>query len=204
MAMPTTKPVRTYLDPDAVGPLPRAVIADDSDALAAARTMVRLPDAPTQELQADDLLEVVDPHRRPSSLAPVGFDTGAAFLPRRPLTKVVVATLAVAVTLIVVALVRSGSGPDDKPVAATAASPIAPPVTPAIAPTAAPSQPAEVTTGTLRVDPGLQGQHVYVDGVALSASAAMLKCGPHAVAVGSLARVRVVEVPCGGDVTVFR
>jgi hypothetical protein len=198
------KPVRTYLDPDAVGPLPRAVIADDSDALAIARTVVRLPASPTQEIQADDVLEVVDPHRRPSSLAPVGYDASASFLPRRQLGWYVSGSLAVAGLLLVVALVRSLSGPEAPPALAEA-----PPAATHAAAVAAipPPQPlpaAEVTVGTLRLDPGLEGQRVYLDGVVLQATAAMIRCGAHAFAVGSPARARIVDVPCGGDITVFR
>jgi hypothetical protein len=199
-----SKPVRTYLDPDAVGPLPRAVVADDSDALALARTVVRLPASPTQEIQTDDVLEVVDPSRRPSSLAPVGYDASASFLPRRQLGWYVAGSLALAGLLLVVALVRSMSGPDAPPVLAE----VAPAATHAAAVAAIPPPPAlpaaEVTVGTLRLDPSLDGQRVYLDGVVLQATAAMIRCGAHAFAVGSPARARIVDVPCGGDITVFR
>lgn len=199
-----SKPVRTYLDPDAVGPLPRAVVADDSDALALARTMVRLPPAPTQEIQAGDVLEVVDPSRRPSSLAPVGYDASTSFLPRRQLGWYVLGSLGVAALLIVVALVRSLSSPD----APTARAEVTPAATHAAAVAAIPPPPplptAEATVGTLRVDATLEGQRIYLDGIALKATAAMLRCGAHTFAVGSPARARIVDVPCGGDITVFR
>jgi hypothetical protein len=199
-----TKPVRTYLDPDAVGPLPRAVIADDSDALAAARTMVRLPESPTQEIRPDDLLEVVDPSGRPSSLAPVGFDTASLLLPRRQLGRYLMGAVAVAVVILGVALTR-GLSRSDAPVAVAAAAATTPPPTVAPAVSPPPSAPAvESTVGTLRVDGSLEGQRIYLDGVALTATAAMLRCGPHTFAVGSLARQRIVDVPCGGDLTVFR
>jgi hypothetical protein len=58
--------------------------------------------------------------------------------------------------------------------------------------------------GTLRLDPSVEAQRVFVDGVALSASAALLRCGPHDVAMGSIGRTRTIDVPCGGEVTVFR
>jgi len=199
-----SKPVRTYLDPDAVGPLPRAVIADDSDALADARTIVRLPASPTQEICTDDVLEVVDPSRRPSSLAPVGFDSSASFLPRRHLGRYVAGAMGVAGVLIVAALVRGVSGSEPPVAHAAAAGPapqpsvVASPIPPAPPPT------AEATTGTLRIDGSVDGQRVYLDGVALTATAAMLRCGPHVLAVGSLSRARIVDVPCGGDITVFR
>jgi len=199
-----SKPVRTYLDPDAVGPLPRAVIADDSDAMADARTIVRLPASPTQEISTDDVLEVVDPSRRPSSLAPVGFDSAASFLPRRNLGRYVAGTMAVAGVLIVAALVRGMSGSEPPPAHAAAAGPAPQPTVVASAIAPAPPPTAEATTGTLRIDGSAEGQRVYLDGVALTATAAMLRCGPHVLAVGSLSRARIVDVPCGGDITVFR
>jgi hypothetical protein len=214
-----SKPVRTYLDPDAVGPLPRAVIADDSDALADARTIVRVPASPTQEISTDDVLEVVDaihPRRRPSSLAPVGYDPEEMHrrLPRRNLARYVFAAMAVAGLLLVVALVRSAtsspapllpgaaSGPAPSTLVPTA--PIDALPTPAPPTTASPTPTTEATTGTLRIDGSAEGQKVYLDGVVLTASAALLRCGPHVLAVGSLARARIVDVPCGGDLTVFR
>ncbi len=199
-----SKPVRTYLDPDAVGPLPRAVIADDSDALADARTIVRLPASPTQEISSDDVLEVVDPSRRPSSLAPVGYDPIEALLPRRNLVRYVAGAMAVAGVLLVTALVRSLPGAVPPPLHAAAAEPVPPAtvVPPAVQP--APPATAEATTGTLRIDGSVEGQRVYLDGVVLTATAAMLRCGPHVLAVGSLSRARIVDVPCGGDITVFR
>jgi hypothetical protein len=200
------KPVRTYLDPDAVGPLPRAVIADDSDALAAARTMVRLPDSPTQEIYSDDVLEVMDPSRRPSSLSPVGYDSPELllFLPRRRLGRYVAAALAVSGVLILAAIIRSVASSGGPPAHAVAAGPAPQPTVVAPAAIVAPPPTAEATTGTLRIDGSAEGQRVYLDGVALTASAAMLRCGPHVLAVGSLARARIVDVPCGGDITVFR
>jgi hypothetical protein len=214
-----SKPVRTYLDPDAVGPLPRAVIADDSDALADARTIVRVPASPTQEISTDDVLEVVDaihPRRRPSSLAPVGYDPEEMHrrLPRRNLARYVFAAMAVAGLLLVVALVRSATsspaprlpgaayGPAPSTLVPTA--PIDALPTPAPPTTASPTPTTEATTGTLRIDGSAEGQKVYLDGVVLTASAALLRCGPHVLAVGSLARARIVDVPCGGDLTVFR
>jgi hypothetical protein len=199
-----SKPVRTYLDPDAVGPLPRAVIADDSDALADARTIVRLPASPTQEICTDDVLEVVDPNRRPSSLAPVGYDPAEALLPRRNLARYVVGAMAVAGVVLLVALLRTASGSSAPPPQAAAAGPAPQPTVVATVAPPAPLPTAEATTGTLRIDGSVEGQRVYLDGVALTATAAMLRCGPHVLAVGSLARARIVDVPCGGDITVFR
>jgi len=192
--------VRTYLDPDAVGPLPRSSLADDSDALSAARTMVRLPGTSTVEISADDVIEVVDPNRRIRSLAPVGYDT-AIVLPRQRLGWVVLAVVGMALVVLVLAVVQSPSPP---PVRASAATPAAktaessPPVLAATTP--APAS----TVGTLRLDPSVEAQRVFVDGVALSASAALLRCGPHDVAMGSIGRTRTIDVPCGGEVTVFR
>jgi len=195
--------VRTYLDPDAVGPLPRSALADDSDALAAARTLLRLPDAPTQEISVDDVIEVVDPNRRIASLAPVGYDT-AFILPRRKLGRYVVGVLAVALGVLVVAAIEGL--PPRRALTATAGTP-APLTLAAAGPTslAPASTPAPApTVGTLRLDDSAEGQRVFVDGVALSATAAIVRCGPHEVAVGSTGRTRSIDVPCGGEVTVFR
>ncbi|HEY3822102.1 MAG TPA: hypothetical protein VGL81_33285 [Polyangiaceae bacterium] len=194
--------VRTYLDPDAVGPLPRSSLADDSDALAAARTILRVPGTSTVEISADDVIEVVDPNRPVRSLAPVGFDT-AIVLPRRRLGWVVVGAIGLAVGVLLLAVVQSPAAP---PVQASAAVPAARPAEPlpqAAVATAATPTPAS-TVGTLRLDSSIEGQRVFVDGVALRAPAALVRCGPHEVAMGSLERVRTIDVPCGGEVTVFR
>ncbi len=224
------KPVRTYLDPDAVGPLPRAVIADDSDALAAARTIVRFPDSPTQELSTDDVLEVVDPNRVATSVAPVGFDAVLEAGPRRRLTGIVIGAVALSGVVLAFALGKSLAAAETAsavavaahappspvdlavaPVPALAALPAAPatPTSPAAptapaAPAAPASDPGSVSVGTLRVDTSAEGQRVYVDGVVLRASTAMLRCGPHEIAIGAPSRARTVDVPCGGEITVFR
>jgi hypothetical protein len=193
--------VRTYLDPDAVGPLPRSSFADDSDALSAARTILRVPiGASTVEISADDVIEVVDPNRPIRSLAPVGYDT-AIVLPRRRLGWVVVVAVAGAVGVLVLALAQGGPPP---PVRASAVAPVPRPAEPA-SPVAPATTPAPASTvGTLRLDSTVEGQRVFVDGVALSAPAALLRCGPHDVAMGSIGRTRTIDVPCGGEVTVFR
>jgi hypothetical protein len=199
--------VRTYLDPDAVGPLPRSALADDSDALAAARTIVRRPhgaSSTTLEIAADDFIEVVDPNRKPSSIAPVGIDS-AIFLPRHRLGRYVVAALAVSLAVLVLAALESipSSRPQLQPVAVATPSPRAPdplPVAPPMPPT---TPPPASTIGTLRLDTSVEAQRVFVDGVALQASAALLRCGPHEVAMGS-GHTRTIEVPCGGEVTVYR
>jgi hypothetical protein len=196
--------VRTYLDPDAVGPLPRSALADDSDALAAARTLLRLPEAPTQEISADDVIEVMDPNRRISSLAPTGYDT-AFILPRRKLGPYVAGVVALALGLLVVAAFQGL--PSRRDVSVRAGAPLPAATTrivdaPAIQPAFVPAPAA--TIGTLRLDSSVEGQRVFVDGVALSATAAILRCGPHDVAVGSAGHMRSIDVPCGGEVTVFR
>jgi hypothetical protein len=209
----STKPVRTYLDPDAVGPLPRATVADDSDALSAARTILRVPGTSTQEIRPGDVLEVFDPKRRPESLAPTAYDTAGYRVPRTNLTRYVVGALAVAGVILVVAATRTffGQQPSaaqgarhDNAAATTAPQPIEMRPTPApVIPPPPPSSPS-ITTGTLRVDPAVQGQRVMVDGVLLSVPAAIIQCGPHDVAVGPSGRSRAIEVPCGGEVTVYR
>lgn len=203
----STKPVRTYLDPDAVGPLPRASVADDSDALSAARTILRIPGTTTQEIRADDVLEVFDPNRRPESLAPSAYDTSQIRVPRTNLARYVVGALAVSGVILVAAAVRTFFGTPDaaQPPAAAAAlraPEVKTPSAPAIPPPP-PSSPA-FTTGTLRVDPAVQGQRVMVDGVLLSVPAAIIQCGPHEVAVGASGHARTIDVPCGGEVTVYR
>jgi hypothetical protein len=193
--------VRTYLDPDAVGPLPRSSLADDSDALSAARTILRLPlGASTVEISADDVIEVVDPNRPVRSLAPVGYDT-AIVVPRQRLGWVVLAVVGIALAVLVLAIVQGTSPPAVRASAAVPAAKTAEPSSPVLAATT----PAPASTvGTLRLDPSVEAQRVFVDGVALSASAALLRCGPHDVAMGSIGRTRTIDVPCGGEVTVFR
>jgi hypothetical protein len=213
--------VRTYLDPDAVGPLPRSSLADDSDQLSAARTILRVPQgSSTLELRPDDVIEIVDPNRKPTSLAPVGYDT-AYVLPRRKLGRWVVLAMGVAIAVLAIAAVQGISRPESaaehtsaaKPVAAAAnaadTATLPPADTATLAPAAAAPLPAitpspAATTGTLRVDTSAEGQRIFVDGIALSATAALLRCGPHDVAVGSAGRTRTIEVPCGGEVTLYR
>jgi hypothetical protein len=197
-----SKNVRTYLDPDAVGPLPRSVMADDSDALAAARTIVRPPDC-TQELQSDDVIEVFDPLRPRTSTVPVAYETIQWILPRRRLAPFVVGVVALACGLILAATARSlGSSRARAPAASPAAA--APP-TEVASPAHAPAtvDPAS-SVGVLRVDPGADGQHLTVDGVPQAVPAAVVRCGPHEVAVGGAGRSRTIDVPCGGEVTVYR
>ena len=195
--------VRTYLDPDAVGPLPRSSMADDSDALSAARTLLRVPGMSTVEISADDLIEVVDPNRPTRSLVPVGYDT-AMVLPRRRLGWVVVAAVGVSLGVLLVAAVQTPSRPDEAAGRAVAAAPGPKSVEPS-SPLPAPVAPSPASTvGTLRLDTSVEAQRVFIDGVALSASAALLRCGPHEVAMGSIGRTRTIDVPCGGEVTVFR
>jgi hypothetical protein len=210
----STKPVRTYLDPDAVGPLPRASVADDSDALSAARTILRVPGTTnTQEIRPGDVLEVYDPNRRPESLAPTAYDTAGYHVPRTNLARYVIAALAVSGVILVAAAARTffagqpsvAEGSRHTNVAA-AAAPQAPETRPTSVPAIPPPPPSSptITTGTLRVDPAVQGQRLMLDGVLLSVPAAMIQCGPHDVAVGQSGRSRVIDVPCGGEVTVYR
>jgi hypothetical protein len=191
---------RTYLDPDAVGPLPRSSLADDSDALAAAQTILRLPGTSTVEISAADVIEVVDPNRPIRSLAPVGYDT-AIVLPRQRLGWVVVAVVGAALGVLLLAVVQS---PAPATLRVSAVTPAAKPVEPSTPVLAATTPTPASTVGTLRLDPTVEGQRVFVDGVALSAPAALLRCGPHDVAMGSIGRTRTIDVPCGGEVTVFR
>ncbi|HEY6459742.1 MAG TPA: hypothetical protein VIY73_06310, partial [Polyangiaceae bacterium] len=81
-------------------------MADDSDELAAARTILRVPmGASTIEVSANDVIEVFDPNR-PTSVAPVGFDT-AIILPRTRMGRYVVAGLAASLGVIVLVAVAS-------------------------------------------------------------------------------------------------
>jgi len=191
---------RTYLDPDAVGPLPRSSLADDSDALSAARTILRLPGTSTVEISASDVIEVVDPNRPIRSLAPVGYDT-AVVLPRQRLGWIVVAVVGAALGVLLLAVVQS---PAPATLRVSAVAPAAKPAEPSTPVLAATTPTPASTVGTLRLDPTVEGQRVFVDGVALSAPAALLRCGPHDVAMGSIGRTRTIDVPCGGEVTVFR
>lgn len=208
-------PVRTYLDPDARGPLPRYSIADDSDAMAAARTIERRPLGLTQEVLPSDVLEVFEESQRPSSIAPVGYDLRGAgpaldgeplAIPRRKLGGVVLAVVAVAAVVLVIATIRTRRGDADAAPVAAAESPrptqlSAHPSPPIAMSATQTSAPADVTTGTLRFDVTTAGHRVWVDGVLLLSDAAIVKCGPHRVRVGSLGSTRFVDVPCGGEVT---
>jgi hypothetical protein len=201
--MQSNRRVRTYLDPDAVGPLPRSTMADDSDQLSAARTLLRVPGASTVEISADDFIEVVDPNRRIASVPPLEYDTEGVVLPRRNLTPYVAAAVAGCLALLGLAAIEHVSSPASSLSAALPPSPApAPPQAVALPPDPMPV--ASVTTGTLRMGPALERQRVFVDGVALSVPAALLRCGPHDVATGSPAHPRTIDVPCGGEVTVFR
>jgi hypothetical protein len=199
--------VRTYLDPDAVGPLPRSVMADDSDELAAARTLLLVPGNTTIEIRPDDVLEVVDPNR-PNSVAPVGYDT-AIILPRNRTGRWVLVGLAGALAVLIVAALATTSRSPDAPLHAASAPAAPTAVTPerviAPPPAAPVVQPEPASTvGTLLVDSTTDGQRVLVDGVVLTTTAALLRCGRHEVSVGSGGHTRTIEVPCGGEVTVFR
>jgi hypothetical protein len=77
------------------------------------------------------------------------------------------------------------------------AQPAALPAAPAVA-----SPTPASTVGTLIID-GTAGQRVLVDGVVLTAPAALLRCGLHEVAVGSSTH-RTIDVPCGGEITLYR
>jgi hypothetical protein len=202
----STKPVRTYLDPDAVGPLPRATVADDSDAMSAARTILRVPGNTTQEIRPSDVLEVFDPNRRHESLAPSAYDTAQYRVPRTNLARYVFGALAVSGVILVAAATRTFFGQPEAPQLQAAAAPLPVEQRPTSAPAIPPPPPSTpaITTGTLRVDPAVQGQRVMVDGVLLSVPAAIIECGPHEVAVGSSGHARTIDVPCGGEVTVYR
>ncbi|MGH7294821.1 MAG: hypothetical protein ACRELB_07810 [Polyangiaceae bacterium] len=194
--------MRTYLDPDAVGPLPRSAMADDSDELAAARTLLRVPGTTTVEIRADDVIEVVDPNR-PSSVAPVGYDT-AIILPRNKAGRWVVAGLAASLLVLATAAVASMPRAQE-PVLHAASAPPAPSPERVVPPPPEPAPPPlpASTVGTLLVDPTADGQRVLVDGVVLSTGAALVRCGRHEVSVGP-GGTRAIEVPCGGEVTVYR
>ena len=213
--------VRTYLDPDAVGPLPRSLFADDSDALSAARTLLRLPDSPTQEISANDFIDVADSNQPlRSSVAP----EDAFLLPTRRLGPRLAVLLATALGAVVLGVALGGTPRPPEVVGARSAGGSAgggPTRTEAAGAAAtssgseqrlsgtrlerlAPMPASAPTVGTLRLDASLEGQRIFLDGVALSATAAILRCGPHDVAVGSPGRSRSIDVPCGGEVTIFR
>lgn len=213
--------VRTYLDPDAVGPLPRSLLADDSDALSAARTLLRLPATPTEEISAADFIEAADPNRAVPSIA-----SEAEFpLPTRGFGPHLAVFLALALGVLLLAVAfrelsrpealgapaggpRQHGGPAQPQVEGTQVPENGAVPTPAWArsesPVPAQAPAAAPTVGTLRLDASLEGQRVFLDGVALSATAAILRCGPHEVAVGSPGRSRSIDVPCGGEVAIFR
>jgi hypothetical protein len=201
--MESPKLARSYLDPDAVGPLPRSPLADDSDELSAARTLLRLPMSTTQEIRPTDVVDEYDPNR-PTSVAPVGYDTAELTLPRRRVGAYVLGGAGALAVILVALVLRGPSGSGEihawSVPAAPARSVVVPP--PAL-PTATTPAPA-TTIGTLRIDEGVQGQRVTVDGVVLTVPAALVRCGAHDVAIGSVDRRRTIDVPCGGEVTLYR
>jgi hypothetical protein len=71
---------------------------------------------------------------------------------------------------------------------------------------AAPVAPPRETTGRLLTDALEKGHRIFVDGRFAGEGGAPLvvRCGRHDVRVGSAGRLRSVDVPCGGDLSVAR
>jgi hypothetical protein len=183
----------------------------------------------TQELQATDVLEVIEPGARPrassSSIAPVGLDlaptrgvdgeispTMEIRLPRR--RRRLRAIVAAAVAGCGVILVAAGVARIVHGGAASTSSASAPPMTPAqpsagtrsvaaMPPTDAPTTGDVPTTGTLRLERPARPGHVWLDGRKLSSSLALVTCGAHVIQVGRH-RAHAVDVPCGGEIALSR
>jgi hypothetical protein len=213
--MQPQKQVVAFLDADSVGPVPRVGGADESDAFSMAKTL-RLPPrlGPTLDLGPQDVIEVFDLVRPRLSIANLG-RVDLARVPSEPAkvrggqTYAAIA-LAVAGLAVGMAIVRSLTYRAESPAVvasepAVAVAPAEPPPLAAAA-TAAPLPPRPSTSniGTLRVDPQAEGHRVWVDGTMLTAQAAILQCGTHRVRVGSFGHPRAIDVPCGGEITVYR
>ena len=97
-------------------------------------------------------------------------------------------------------------------VAARAPAPVSPVAhssepQPAVASAIEPGVPQPVpasTIGTLRVDATVEGQRVFVDGVILTAPRRCSGAGRTTSPWDLLGRTRTIDVPCGGEVTVYR
>ena len=160
------------------------------------------------EISADDVIEVVDPNRRISVAGAVGYDT-AIILPRRKLARYVSARLAAVAGVVLV-----GSPRVQMPRARAQL----------LRQAAAAPRPARCRGGARRGSlpvaaarsrvhrrarcastRTVEGQRVFVDGVVAHArprrcSGADRTTSPWA---RSVARARI-DVPCGGEVTVYR
>ncbi len=90
--------------------------------------------------------------------------------------------------------------------AAVSREPAAPevPSAPSAASPAVPSVVVAPTLATITVPPSRAGHRVWVDGrlVGQSPATFVVRCGSHAVRVGSQGRVQAIEVRCGTDVVV--
>ena len=84
-------------------------------------------------------------------------------------------------------------------------APVASVPRPTSAPAAAAVPPRE-TTGRLLTDASEKGHRIFVDGRFAGGGGAPLvvRCGRHDVRVGSAGRLRKIDVPCGGDLSVAR
>jgi len=76
----------------------------------------------------------------------------------------------------------------------------------AAAPAPPPAVALAATTGRLLTAPEEKGHRIFVDGRVAGGGGApiVVRCGKHAVRVGSRGVVRQVDVPCGGDAPVAR
>jgi pyruvate/2-oxoglutarate dehydrogenase complex dihydrolipoamide acyltransferase (E2) component len=101
--------------------------------------------------------------------------------------------------------VASATASAPQPPPSSPASDVVAAVAPAPAPASASTPPAPVgTTGTITVPESRAGHRIYVEQrvVGESPGTFTVRCGVHAVKVGSQGNVRNVNVPCGGDVEV--
>lgn len=99
------------------------------------------------------------------------------------------------------AKLKTTSVPGSSPAArAPNASPLAVTI-----PAALPAAPEKPTTGTLLLDGSARaGGGAWLDGRKLTASSALVACGPHRIKFGPWSRARTVDVPCGAEVHVSR
>jgi hypothetical protein len=187
----------------------------------------------TQEIAAADILEETpveaSPRSEVPSIWPLSFDAVPApqestfkitVSPKRRLRAVVLWAMCLSLTILAVAaLSQTRSSPSSEPSMAAAAaaaaaatpSPGENPPTPSESPVApssgssaawvTTSQPVASRSGTITLTGA--GLPLFIDGKRMTATSAIVSCGPHGIRVGRN-KLRQVVVPCGATVLLDR
>lgn len=136
--------------------------------------------------------------------------TGRNVIRKRRLASVVVVAIGGCLAILVAAVAARMSRPKaPAPVTAlssfatpTAAAPTADATTTRAAPAPEVTPPAVTTGNLVLVRPAVRG-YVWLDGKKVTASSAVVACGPHQIKVGRSGRAHSVTVPCGGELKVW-